>query len=436
MIDNNSRILPLSLDGRQQTNRPLGYFVSELQLGSMLQGSVSSIMQNGNVLISTIYGKFSIENLFGLSKGDRVSFSISTDGENLFADIALINDIANKVTEPVALRLVSRNSLDDTSIAEKAPIKVDINSKIPTNVPQNMKAMVSYLNLSNIDKNSIVHQMLASSPDIKSITFKVIKDNNSKSLLPHQLVGEVIEDNNGYSTQSIKTSFGILSVSNAQMHVGKKIILEIQSIDNVNIYHKLNMLNINDFLFKLNNNWSALKCLLDSSKMFKSRSDPAQDSIIKDHPKESLKKLLDSRIDKQEIRILSESLNKLKELYMMPCIKREDENSWHPFFMPIFEGEKIINHKVYTQRKKNGILRFIIEVSLEIFGEIQIDGYVKLNDSTVPESLDLTIRFKGLVNRELQGKISEMFDLHQNLSGIRGVLNFQQVQNFVDFNKH
>jgi hypothetical protein len=436
MIDNTSRILPLSLDGRQHTNRSLGYFVSELQLGSILQGSVSAITPSGNVLISTIYGKFSIENLFGLTKGDRISFTVSTDGENLFADITLINDIASKVTESVALSLVSRNKLDNTSIVEAAPIKVDINSKVPTNVPQNMKAMVSYLNLSNIDKDSIIHQMFANSPDIKSITFKVIKYDNSKTLLLHQLVGEVIESHNGGSTQSIKTSFGILSVSNAQMHLGKRIILEIQSIDNVSIYDKLNMLNINDFLFKLNNHWSALKNLLDNFKIFKIRNDSTQGSIIKDAPKESLKKLLDSQLDKQELRILSESLNKLKELYMMPCIKREDENSWYPFLMPIFDGEKIIHNKVYTQRKKNGVLRFIIELSLEIFGEIQIDGYVKLNSSTLPESLDLTIRFKGLVNTELQGKISEMFDLYQNLSGIRGVLNFQQVHNFVDFNKN
>jgi hypothetical protein len=436
MIDSNPRILPPSLDGRQQTNRSLGYFVNELQLGSILQGSVSSIMQNGNALVSTIYGKFSIENLFGLSKGDRISFTISTDGENLFGTIALINDIANKSTESVALQIISKNSLDNIPITENAPIKIDINNQTPIHVPQNIKAKVSYLNLSNIDKNSIMYQILSGSSDMSSISFKIIKDGNSNTLLPHQLVGEVIEDNNDKSKQLVKTNFGILSVNNANINFGKKLILEIQSVDNTSIYNKLNMLSIGDFLFKLNDNWSALKQLLDSFIRFRAKNNGiVEDSKDISNSKELLKKLLDNPINKQEIRILSENLNKLKELYMMPYINHDEEHSWYSFFIPIFDGDKVINNKVYTQRTKNQILRFIIEINLEKFGEIQIDGYVKLNSNKIPESLDLIIRFKAFLNQELQGEICEMFTLYQNLSGIRGVLNFQQVQDFVDFSK-
>ena len=196
------------------------------------------------------------------------------------------------------------------------------------------------------------------------------------------------------------------------------------------------MLSIGDFLFKLNDNWSALKQLLDSFIRFRAKNNGiVEDSKDISNSKELLKKLLDNPINKQEIRILSENLNKLKELYMMPYINHDEEHSWYSFFIPIFDGDKVINNKVYTQRTKNQILRFIIEINLEKFGEIQIDGYVKLNSNKIPESLDLIIRFKAFLNQELQGEICEMFTLYQNLSGIRGVLNFQQVQDFVDFSK-
>ena len=78
---------------------------------------------------------------------------------------------------------------------------------------------------------------------------------------------------------------------------------------------------------------------------------------------------MDNPINKQEIRILSENLNKLKELYMMPYINHDEEHSWYSFFIPIFDGDKVINNKVYTQRTKNQILRFIIEINFAIVSD-------------------------------------------------------------------
>jgi len=488
MIDRSSLIIPSSLGGGQQANISLGYFLTELQPGSVVQGSVSSIDEDGRAIISTKYGKFSIDNLFDLHKGDKISLTISTTEERLLSTITLINDLPSKSVEQVELQFTSKPS--PTNVTQtanpKSPIQIDI-SNIPT-TQHNLKATLNYLNLSNLNKNSIPYKIWSDVKSGSTVEFKVVKETN-EIFSPYQITGEIIEDSSDKTKQLIKTSFGILSTDNANIHVGKKLTLEIKSVNNIDVTTKLNILSISDFMFKLNNNWSALKQLSNIFVKLRPKSNKSEfakinmdidDSDPVQNIKDMITKFMNPFINKQEIKTLSENLSKLKELYgMQPpvesvfteetelgrakrtesinttlsedkidCSKhvykppvevelgkgainiKEDSNNWISFFIPIFDGEKIINNKILIRRRKDQILRFIIEMSLEQLGEIQIDGYVKLSVNNIPESFDLILKFKDSPNNMLQNKISEMFLLHQNLSGIRGSLNFKQVKDF------
>ena len=144
-----------------------------------------------------------------------------------------------------------------------------------------------------------------------------------------------------------------------------------------------------------------------------------------------IEKALENPQAKEAILKLAEDFNKIKELFSFG-IKHEENNKWQNFFLPIYDGERITQNKVSVHRKPNQYIRFIVGLSFEAIGDIQLDGLIKLKpDTNIPENFDLTVRFKEKLNQAFQAEIFEIYKISQDISGIKGGLEFENVDEFL-----
>ncbi len=444
-----TKVLGPQLDVRHQSNRTLSGLMGQLQTGSTIKATISEVTQDGDVIFTTNHGEFSMPNELNLYKGDKIIAKLSVVGDVLFGTITSINDAENTSTEPIQLSFTKTHTR--TFSAEAASTQLNINTGAIPAIQQALKTKITYINLSNINKNSLIYKMVGNIDIGSSIEFKVIQDSGTQALSPYQITGEVIENND--SAKLIKTPFGIVSTDNKELPIGKKLILEIKTINDVNVGSMTAKSNIEDFLFNFNKNWPLLQHILDTLKIPKNKSNkgdinhpsrtnptpghnnPLLSSFIlsddsKTDIRERIFRFFISSTNKEAFKELSDNFIKLKELFASD-IKPQDYNAWQAFFLPVWDGEKIVNNKVFIKRKPSEFIRFIIEISLEMFQKIQIDGLVTLGTNKIPISFDLIVRFKGVLDRKIQSKISEIFLLNQNLSAVRGTLNFEQVEEFI-----
>ena len=127
----------------------------------------------------------------------------------------------------------------------------------------------------------------------------------------------------------------------------------------------------------------------------------------------------------EEIRKLSSELINLKEL-ILPSIKEgETPEKWQTIFIPFHNGEQVENHEVKIDRSRERFLRFIIDVNL-VDNPMQIDGLIRFeNDNKTPRAFDLTVRSKNPLDSIIQSRIVDIYQLNQNMSGVRGTLSIE-----------
>ena len=105
--------------------------------------------------------------------------------------------------------------------------------------------------------------------------------------------------------------------------------------------------------------------------------------------------------------------------------------------VPIFDGEIIQHTKLFIRKSYKdgtGQIRFIVELTLESNGDIQLDGLVTLilgidNRSKV-KKFDLVIRTLRALEQSLKSGIQEIFIDNQKIIGISGGVRFEQVDEF------
>lgn len=445
-----TKVLGPQLDVKQQSNKTLSGLIDQLQTGSTIKATVSEVTQDGDVIFTTNHGKFAMPNELNLHKGDNLIVKLSIEGEQLLGVVTTINNVETKSTEPLQLSFTKfHHSNYSVGERQEAPTQLDINMSDINTTQQTLRTKITYINLSNINKNSLIYKALSNIDTGSPMEFRVIQDLSLQTLSPYQITGEVIGED-GPTKQLIKTPFGIILTEGIALPIGKKLILEIKSVNNANVDNMTTMSNIEDFLFNFNKNWLILHDVVDAFKGTKSKghksdihstkathyTDPdllltyiqPEDNETSAH--ETILKFLNSAKNKEIFKELSNNFIKLKDLFVINS-HPEDYINWQAFFIPIWDGEKIVNNKAFIKRKPSEFIRFVIEISLEVFGEIQIDGLIKLGTDKIPINFDLTVRFKGLLDRQTQSKISKIFLLNQDLSAVRGTLNFEQVENFL-----
>lgn len=409
-----------------------------------------------------------------------------------------------------------------------------------SNIPKVINGEISYLNLSKMDKNTPLFQVLNTIPtegnNKINISLNVVS--NKQASFPAFIALGEISGNTRDGNQLIKTDFGVILSKNTNMSIGQKLILEITSVNNQSLVNSVNK-SVSDLLFLANKNWTLLKSLaqtvhgnnssqgqsatvgsdargilqanitnsdiasgvrlspnnaninLQSAnqsanisktevseeqlvnramtkttymeiKEFIANADKLQTLVPKniksrtrnsdsireeiklskktsaqlidntdvergsERSKVSINSIIKDIGQREEIRKLSSELTNLKEL-ILPSIKEENNlEKWQTVFIPFYNGKNVENQEVKIQRSQGRFLKFTIDVNL-LDNPMQINGLVKFaSDNKTPQTFDLIIRSKQDLAPHIKNYIADIYQLNQNISGIRGTLAIEQ----------
>lgn len=486
-----AQIRPLSVDVKKTSNKTLADLKGQLQTGSILSAVVSELSEEGDAIFTTTHGQLRAPYVEGFHKGDKVSLKLIFDEDHLSATITKINDRPNDSEEVIDLELYKAGSSvskpeSSTGSANKPeqvpPTKISVRDLSP--LKNAIQGELKYLNLTNINKHSVIYQLLQTAKANSKLEIKIITALTPSNLSTYQIDGEVISDPS-QQRQLIKTAFGMILVEGEVLPVGKKVVIELVSIDSVKINNSNIKAIVSDLLFKLNN--SAIKDAIATISNFlrenidesvvSAQKDLATDQAMESttHQSQPLVKeekqlaslttsyekkethIVDDKIKNRELvtqkneekdfrsalkalattdgkngmRELVNSYDKIKELFILKNSEENYSMKWQSFFIPIFTEEDQKRQKIYVQIQKNQQMRFVIDVKLKEFGGVQIEGIITIDLNTrTPEKFDLIVRYKDILGKKLHKQISEIFFINQNITGIRGGLNFELIQEF------
>tara|TARA_B110000503_G_scaffold5959_1_gene8190 strand:- start:3566 stop:5155 length:1590 start_codon:yes stop_codon:yes gene_type:complete len=135
---------------------------------------------------------------------------------------------------------------------------------------------------------------------------------------------------------------------------------------------------------------------------------------------QSMNNIIKSLAYNAKIKQLSTEFHNIKELLTSSINENEAAEKLQTVWIPFYNGKQIKEYEVKLDRTREHFLRFIFDVNLEN-NPMQIDGLIKFeNDSKTPRTFDLTIRSKNIIPNMIQQKIVEIYNLNQNMTGVRG----------------
>ena len=258
------RVLPGSLDLKNNAGKSLSEILGQLQSGSIVKGLVVGTTPKGEAIFHTAHGRFAAKNDINLVRGDTISLKLAHENKDLSGTIVSVNDKKRDNTTPVKLSLPS--ALDNTKpvlSTDKTSNAVSFSNN--SNIPKNINGEISYLNLSKMDKNAPLFRVLNSTttPESNKISISLnVVSNKQVSNAAFTISGEV-SGNTKDGSQLIKTNFGVILSKSTNMLVGQKLNLEITSVNNQSLANSTSR-GVNDFLFSANKNWPLLKSLVQT----------------------------------------------------------------------------------------------------------------------------------------------------------------------------
>ncbi|GAB4164621.1 MAG: hypothetical protein Tsb006_4230 [Rickettsiaceae bacterium] len=473
------RVLPSSLDIKNNANKSTSEIATQLQSGITMKAVVTGINRVGGVVLDTPYGKFTAINRLNLAQGDAISVKLLNVDNITSGYIVSVNGNRTKLDEPVRLKFVSQSqtkaSKNNNIVGEPS-----VNIKNTGNVPRNITGEVSYLNFSKINKLSRLFQVInhaaISNQQKVPIVLNVISDNRAR-LSAFAFEG-LISGNEKNGHQLIKTDFGIITCKNTNMPIGQKLMLELVSIDGRAVGVDLS-LSILDLISKVNANWLVLKNLTSAflgpintkqlaedirkarsvftepnkhaskdesylatgSKNFTDKINQGKETATKLSTNalnpsaleyKSLNSVIDSFGSKGEISKLIAEYQTIKELLEFQDTKANlVTQQWQSVLIPFYNGQQIKEYGVKIDRSNKLYLRFILNVE---FGsnQIQLDGVIGFESSRSQKlkSFDLIVRSKKVLAPALQKKFASIYNVNKTMSGIIGSFTIEISDNF------
>jgi hypothetical protein len=156
---------------------------------------------------------------------------------------------------------------------------------------------------------------------------------------------------------------------------------------------------------------------------------------------------------KQKINETIEGETKINKLnaafqHLKGDFKLEEENNWQHMLIPLYDGEKInpINFFLKNQKgnkasKTNDISHFMLELRLDDFGIMQLDGLVQRNKYNTPKTkqfaskfaskFDLIIRSENPFPSIMKQEIANIFNEYCQITGNRGTIQFRSGANAI-----
>lgn len=258
------RVLPGSLDLKNNAGKSLSEIVAQLQSGTIVKGLVVGTTPKGEVIFHTAHGRFATKNVTNLVRGDTISLKLVHENNNLSGTIISVNDKKLVNEEAVKLGLPqTQEKVKSVLLSEKISTAVSFSNN--SNIPKVINGEITYFNLSKMDKNTPLFQVLNSIPAAESNKINIslnVVSNKQASVPAFIVLGEISRDTKD-GNQLIKTEFGVILSKNTNMNIGQKLILEITNINNQPLVNTVSK-SVSDLLFLANKNWPLLKNLVQT----------------------------------------------------------------------------------------------------------------------------------------------------------------------------
>lgn len=448
MIDINFkdiRVLSSQLELKGNTTKRLVDLVNQLQTSSFIKGLVVGNTPKGEIIFHTAIGRFISPNPMNLSRGNVISIRLVTQDDELNGSIIKIGD--TNVDKSIKIAFISDMNASKTSHSKGGGSIIEIGNS--QKLPEVIKCYITYINLSKIDDNSMLHKLITKNIDTNAknnttIEFRLVTD-KSQNLTPLQINGEIAGvSKDGY--QIIKTNFAIMNAKGTDIPDGQKLTLEIISINNKYIFNDTKQVT-NEFIINMNKNWNLLK-QLEIGRVFASQNleiDSALENLNKNQRiiqivssdkislPESFKEgvnlstILSNFDDLNQIKKLSSEISFLKEIYGIPAPKHNDQFQILNVMIPFYNGTTIEAFEIRVSRPKENYLRFLLDSEFITLGKMQLDGLVKFDViSNNPCNFDLIIRTEKKANESIRHGLIQIFEINQSTKGIAGNLVFAE----------
>ena len=255
------RVLPSSLDIKSNVGKSHIEILAQLQSGSTVKGLVVETNIKGEVIFDTAYGKFSAPNKHDLVSGDSVSLKLSNVRGEASGNILSINN--KKIDsdellklEPVRLTQTLQNKISDTQLVNESHVTI----KNVGNMPKVISGLVSYLNLTGMDKSSSLFKVISHAAGQNNPKLPIAANvvfSNQPSTAAFTFNG-IVSGNGKEGEQLIRTAFGIIATQGTKMPVGQKLVLEMTSLNNQPLDKDVTKA-VADFVFKVSNFDSSVK---------------------------------------------------------------------------------------------------------------------------------------------------------------------------------
>ena len=151
------RVLPTALDLKSNTKKNLVEILNQLQTGSILKGLVVGSTPKGDSIFNTAHGRFSIPNTQGLLQGDKITIQIVNNANQFQGTVVSVNDKLIKTPETLNLDIVQ---IPNNPVVSKVSNATNVTVETFKPIPQTISGEITYLNLSNISKQSVLHKEL------------------------------------------------------------------------------------------------------------------------------------------------------------------------------------------------------------------------------------------------------------------------------------
>ncbi len=259
------RVLPGSLDLKNNAGKSLSEILGQLQSGSIVKGLVVGTTPSGEAIFHTAHGRFAAKNDINLVRGDTISLKLVHTTSNVSGTIISVNDKKQDATEPLKLNIAnSQDASKNTSTTSKSSNAVSVSNI--SDIPKSFDGEISYLNLSKTNKYTPLYRALNSVTTTEStktpISLNIISGNQSSNSA--FIVSGEVSGNTKNRSQLIRTNFGVILSKNTNMPTGQKLSLEITSINNQSLTKTINK-GVSDFLFIANKNWPLLNNLTQAT---------------------------------------------------------------------------------------------------------------------------------------------------------------------------
>lgn len=397
------RVFASLLDLKNNTSKNLIEMLNQLQTGSILNGRVVGATSKGETIFYTVYGRLILSGYQRLSNGDKIVLQLAQN-KRVQGAVISINDKAVKnpqLFDLKAVNLVNNRNAANAHSQESSKISL----KDYGDIPKTINGQITYLNLSQVAKDSILYKELVQLTEVvtKNISFNV--KTNSGDIESGLLVRAEVISNETDGSQLLKTKFGIINVEGSQLPIGKKLNLEIISTNN----RKLDINVVKNIFELISGNdkvWTELEKLL-------------QGLVIKDN---------------DEINQFIQEYAKIKELLVPNTVKGEANNPdlpkdvWQTITVPFFhDNDKIKEQELKIQRVSENYLRFLLDINLEAIGAVQLDGLIRFKqNSKIPVNFDIIVRSNQKFDPNFQQELLQAFSEAKLISGLEGYLSFDQ----------